>query len=149
MTQRTSDPVRVEARPAHGPHLLPRAVGAVAGGMCAAALAGVVGLAGGGLDLGPDINARVPAASPVLAAVALGLVVAVPTGAAAVAGWRRSRRTAALAGFAGTALIGWIAVEVAVIRTFSWLQPACALYGALLLALALELRRSDPGQRAA
>jgi hypothetical protein len=116
--------------------------------MCAAAVAGVIGLAGGALDLGATITARIPAASPVLGAVALGLVVAVPMGAAAVAGWRGSGRTAALASFAGTALIGWIAVEIAVIRTFSWLQPACAVYGGVVLALAALLRRSDPSQRA-
>lgn len=148
MTQRTGDPARVEARPTTGPGPSPRAVGASCGLMCVAAVAGVVGLAGGSLDLGKEITARIPAASPVLGAVALGLVVAVPMGAAAVAGWRRSRWTAALAGFAGTALIGWIAIEIAIIRTFSWLQPACALYGAGVLALAVLLRRSDPSQRA-
>jgi hypothetical protein len=36
---------------------------------------------------------------------------------------------------AGLALVGWIVVEVAFIRTFSWMQPVCAAYGALLAGL--------------
>jgi hypothetical protein len=47
-----------------------------------------------------------------------------------------------VAGIAGLALIGWIVVEVAVIRTFSWLQPVCFLYGAGVLALGVLLRRT-------
>jgi hypothetical protein len=148
MTQRTGEAARVETRPASGPRPSPRAVGVACGVMCVAGLAGVVGLAGGSLDLGPAITARIPAGSPVLGAVALGLVVALPMGAAAVAGWRRSRWTATLAAVAGTALIAWIAVEIAFIRTFSWLQPVCAVYGAGVLVLAVLLRRSDPSQRA-
>jgi hypothetical protein len=148
MTHRTRDatridPARAGARPMTGPRPSPHVVGVTCGVMCAAALAGVVGLAGGGLDLGPEVTARIPARSPALGAVALGLVVAVPMGAAAAAGWRRSRWTPTLATFAGTALIGWIAVEITLIRTFSWLQPACAVYGAVVLALAELLRRSD------
>jgi hypothetical protein len=47
-----------------------------------------------------------------------------------------------------TQRIEWIAVEIAVVRTFSRLQPACAIYGGVLLALAVLLRRADPSQRA-
>jgi hypothetical protein len=110
--------------------------------MALAAAAGVVGLAGGGIDFGPSITARLPWHSPAVAAAALGTVVAVPMAATAVAGWRRSRRTAEVAGIAGLALIGWIVVEVAVIRTFSWLQPVCFLYEAGVLALGVLLRRT-------
>jgi hypothetical protein len=148
MMQRTDDLSRVAARPAIATRPSARQVAVGCGLMSVAAVGGVIGLAGGGLDLGAAITARIPAASPVFGAVALGLVVALPMGAAAVAGWRRSRWTAALASFAGTALIGWIAVEIAFIRTFSWLQPVCAVYGGGVLALAVLLRRSDPSQRA-
>jgi hypothetical protein len=125
----------------------PRQISVVCGLMCAAAVGGVVGLAGGGIDFGPEITARIPAASPVLGAVALGVAVTLPMGAAAVAGWRRSPRTADLAILAGAALIGWIVVEIAFIRSFSWLQPACALYGAAVLGLGLRLRRSERSPR--
>lgn len=40
-------------------------------------------------------------------------------------------------------------MEIAFIRTFSWLQPVCALYGVLVLVLARSLRRSHAAQRAA
>lgn len=50
-------------------------------------------------------------------------------------------------GLAGAALIGWIVVEIAFIRSFSWLQPACALYGAAVLGLGLRLRRSERSPR--
>lgn len=143
MAQRTREPVHATT----GPRPSPRDVAVVSGLMCLAALAGVVGLAGGGIDFGPEITARLPAASPVLAAVALGVVVALPMGAAAVAGWRRSPWTADLAVLAGGALIGWIVVQVAVVRGFSWLQPACAVYGVVVLVLGLLLRRSASGQR--
>jgi hypothetical protein len=120
-----------------------RQVAAACALMCLAAVSGVVGLAGGGIDFGPVITTRLPWQSPVLAAVALGLVVAGPMGAAAVLGWRRSPRTAEAAILAGLALTGWIVVETAVIRTVSWLQPACLAYGGLVLALGLLLRRTD------
>jgi hypothetical protein len=142
MTQNTRLSDQSTAGSSAGSRPSPRDVSAVCGLMCVAAVAGVIGLAGGGLDLGSEITARIPGASPVLGAVALGIIVALPMGAAAVAGWRRSRRTADLAILAGTALIGWIVVEVAFIRSFSWLQPACAVYGVVVLVLGVLLRRA-------
>jgi hypothetical protein len=118
-------------------------VAVVCGLMALAAVAGVVGLAGGGIDFGPAITARLPWHSPGVAAAALGVVVALPMGSAAVAGWRRSPLTSDAAVLAGLALIVWIVVEIAVIRAFSWLQPACLAYGALVLTLGLRLRRSE------
>jgi hypothetical protein len=143
MAERIRDPVRPATRSGTRSRPTPRDVSIVCGLMSAAALAGVVGLAGGGIDFGPEITSRIPAGSPVLGAVALGVVVALPMGVAAVAGWRRSPWTADLAVLAGGALIGWIVVEVAFIRTFAWLQPACAAYGAVVLALGLLLRRAE------
>lgn len=148
MAQRTSEPTRPVTGDA-GPRPSPRDVSVVCGLMCLAAVAGVIGLAGGGIDFGAEITSRIPAASPVLAAAALGVAVALPMGAAAVAGWRRSPWTADLTILAGAALIGWIAVEVAVIRSFSWLQPACAVYGVVVLVLGLLLRRSGAPHRTA
>jgi hypothetical protein len=116
--------------------------------MALAAGAGAVGLIGGGLDLGATVTARLPAGSPRLAGVALAVVVGSPMAAAAVAGVRRSPRAGDLAVLAGTATVGWIAVQVAVIRTFSWLPPACLLYGSVVTALGLLVRRMSraPGE---
>jgi hypothetical protein len=149
MAHRTGAPASPAAEPTAGPRPTPREVSVACGPMCLAAVGGVVGLAGGSIDLGPEITSRIPAGSPVLAAVALAVAVALPMGAAAVAGWRRSPWTADLAVVAGAALIGWVVVEVAVIRAFSWLQPACAVYGAVVLALGALLRRSAAARRTA
>ena len=124
-------------------HPTRRQVALVCAGMSLAAVSGVVGLAGGGIDFGPTITGRLPWHSPALAAVALGLVVAAPMGTAAVLGWRRSPRTPDAAILAGLALIGWIVVETAVIRTVSWLQPVCLAYGGVVLTLGLVERRHD------
>jgi hypothetical protein len=120
----------------------------VCGLMAVAAGVGAVGLIGGGLDLGPTVTARLPADSPGLAGVALVLIVGLPMTTTAVAGIRRSPAAADLAVLAGAALVGWIAIEAAVIRTFSWLQPACLLYGAVVAALGVLARRvgTTPGR---
>lgn len=148
MSQRTGARTSLEPDGTVRTRPSPRALAGVCGPMSVAAAAGAVGLATGALDLGAEVTARLPGASPLLAGAALGLVVALPMGATTVAGWRRSARTADLGVLAGTALIGWIAVEIAVIRTFSWLQPICASYGALVLGLALLLRGSNEPRRA-
>ena len=61
---------------------------------------------------------------------------------AAVAAWRGPPWADAAVVLAGLALDGWIVVEVAVIRTFSWMQPVCAGYGALLAVLGWRSARS-------
>ncbi len=121
-----------------------RPLAVACGAMSTTAAAGVVGLVGGGVDLGPTIRARLPAHSQVLGGVALGATVAVPMGLAAVAGWRRSPRTGDLAAVAGAALAGWIVGQVLIIRTFFWLQPVCFGYGLAVLAAGLRVRRRAP-----
>lgn len=43
---------------------------------------------------------------------------------------------------AGVVVLGWIAVQVSLIGYVSWMQPVTALAGALILRLAVLLRRS-------
>lgn len=119
-----------------------RAAAAVAGVMAFASFAGVVGLIGGSLDLGATVNSRLPFHSPVLGGFALLLIVAVPMTAAAVAAWRGDPGSAGLLMLAGAALVGWILVEIAFIRTFAWLQPVCGGYGLLVAALGWHARRT-------
>ena len=90
--------------------------------MAAAAYAGAAGLASGSINMGTAISQRFPLHSPVLAAVALLIAVALPLTAAAVAAWRGAARAPEIVAGAGLALIGWIVVEIAVIRTFAWLR---------------------------
>ena len=56
----------------------------------------------------------------------------------------RIARLAALA--AGIVVLGWLAVRLAIIGYVSWMQPATALAGALVAALAWQLRplQTDP-----
>jgi len=102
--------------------------------MALAALAGSIGLMSGTLDMGDAITARLPLGSAVAGGAALGAVVAVPMSVAAVDAWRGAERADATAVTAGVLLMGWIVVEVAVIRSFSWLQPACFAAGAVIAA---------------
>jgi hypothetical protein len=106
---------------------------AIAEGLTAiAALAGSIGLATGAIDLGATINSRLPLRSPVLGAVALTLVVAAPMAAATVVSWRGGERVNFAAVGAGVALMTWIIVEIAFIRSISWLQPTFFILGAAI-----------------
>ena len=101
------------------------------GAVAVAAFAGAVGLVGGSIDLGTSVNRRLPFESPGFAAVALVIVVGLPMAAAAIQSWRGSTKANLLAMAAGALLVGWIAVEVLIIRSFSWLQPTFLLAGAI------------------
>jgi len=122
------------------------AVAVYAGAIAFSAYAGAVGLATGVLDTAGTINSRLPFESPVFGAVALTLIVAVPNTALAWCAGRGDPRFTAAARFAGTLLIGWIAVELAIIRELSWLQPFYIAVGASLLVIGARL---DPSPAAA
>jgi hypothetical protein len=94
------------------------------------AIGGSVALIGGAASLGSTINARLPFKSPVLAGIALFFVVAIPMTAAAISSFRGAASQNRLAMYAGAILMGWIVIELAFIRSFSWLQPAFFLAGA-------------------
>lgn len=93
------------------------------------ALAGAAAMAGGAIDMGEEINNRLPFGSPTLGALALALVVGVPMAATAVRAATGGTRAAELAMGTGALLVGWIGVQLLVIRTFSWLQPVMAVAG--------------------
>lgn len=109
--------------------------------MAVAAAAGAIGLAGRGIDFGEPISSRLPFHSYPFAGAALLATVAVPLAGAAVAAWRRHRCTTEWAVGAGAMLVSWIAVEAAVIRTYSWMQPVCAAWGLGVIELGLRVRR--------
>lgn len=58
---------------------------------------------------------------------------------AAIAVFAGSRPARLLALGAGVIALGWLCVQVAILGFVSWLQPATALAGALVLALAARL----------
>jgi hypothetical protein len=105
------------------------------------AFAGAAGLATGGLALGGKLDHRLPFHSPVFGAVALALVVGLPSTALARDAWRGDRTLGITALLAGIALVGWIAVELAFIREFSWLQPFYAGVGVTYVAIGRHAAR--------
>ena len=96
--------------------------------------AGAIALITGGADFGESINDRLPFDSPVLAGFALGIIVGIPLTALAWSAWTGGPRTDDLALVTGLVLIGWIVVQVAVIRAFSFFQPAYLAVGVAFVA---------------
>lgn len=113
-----------------------------------AAWAGAIALLTGGADFGESINDRLPFDSLVLAGLALGIVVGVPLTVLAWSAWTGGPRTDDLALVAGLLLIGWIIVQVAVIRAFSLFQPAYLAVGASFIAASRRVTLS-PHRRGA
>ncbi len=96
------------------------------------AYAGAVGLISGGLSLG-DMASRLPFGSPVLGGIALALIVAVPSTVLAWLAWQGDPRTDAAALIVGVLIIGWIVVELAFIREFSFFHPVYLVVGGVLV----------------
>jgi len=117
----------------------------LAGLVAVQACAGAVGIATGAVDFGPRVTAMLPFGSSLLAAVALVIVVAGPMTVATWCAITGHPRTGPAMAVAGTLLIGWIVVQVAVIQAFSWLQPAMGAAGVVVLVfgMAHSLRRLD------
>ena len=102
-----------------------------AGAMATSAVGGAVALATVGI--GEHLERRLPFGSPVLGAVALLLVVALPFGALAGWAWRGEPEVDAWSRRIGALLIVWIAVELAFLREVSLLHPLCVLAGSLFV----------------
>ncbi|MET9232229.1 hypothetical protein [Lentzea sp. NPDC003310] len=111
---------------------------ALSGVVAIGAWAGGILLTVGVIDFGADVTSRLPFSSTAFAAIALLLFVAVPM---TLTAWLCARHNAywrvAGAG-AGAMLIGWILVQLALIQTFSWLQPVMAAAGCAVLMSALS-----------
>jgi hypothetical protein len=107
----------------------------LAGFVAISAYGGAVGLITGWLRPTASMTQNLPFGSPVFAGIALTCVVAVPATVVAVLAWRRHPRDRDAATLAGILLLGWIVVELAVVRQFSALQ---AVYGLAGLALVVS-----------
>ncbi|TQM78938.1 hypothetical protein FHX81_1227 [Saccharothrix saharensis] len=106
----------------------------VAGFVALNAMAGSFGLLGGGIDMGPTITGLFPWHSAAVAGISLLAVVGVPMATAVLLALRRDQRWSVASMAAGLVLVGWIVVQVAVIRTFSWMQPASVIAGLVVYA---------------
>jgi hypothetical protein len=105
-------------------------VGGVAAFNALAAWGGAIALVSGATDFGEAATARLPFDSLVLAGSALAAVVAVPLTVLAWAQWRGASWADSWALLTGIVLIGWILLQVVVLRTFSFFQPTYLLVGA-------------------
>ncbi|WP_433754572.1 hypothetical protein [Nocardia sp. CA-135398] len=105
------------------------------------AVAGVLGLMTGSLDLGATIEDRIPFHSPAFAGLMLALVVGFPMTVTALFAARDDERTPLAAMISGLGLVGWILVQLVVIREFSWLQPIWVGFGLAVLLLGGALLR--------
>ena len=105
-----------------------------------AAWAGAVAVVTGAIDFGEPTNDRLPFDSVVLAGVALAIIVAIPLTVLAWSAWTAATRTDDIALVAGVVLIGWIVVQVAVLRSFSLFQPAYLCIGIYFVAASNRIR---------
>lgn len=119
-----------ERRPVHWPG---RLICCLAALNAVGALAGAVGLTTGFLALGPALEDRLPWQSPVVAGIALGLLVALPNGALVAVALRRGRGTGLLGIAVGVAMVVWILVELAFIRELSFLHPVYVAVGIVMV----------------
>jgi hypothetical protein len=112
-----------------------------------ASIAGALGLVSGVLDLGETVESRLPLGSPVLAGVALALLVGLPNSILFVAALRRRPGVFEGAILVGWAMIGWIVVELLVIRELSFFHPVYIAVGLVMIAAGdYGLRRAQEEQ---
>ncbi len=111
----------------------------LAGLMATWAFAGSFGLITGAVPLTPATLDRIPLHSPILSGVALALVVGLPMTVVALTVDDNDAHNAQTTLVAASALIGWILVQLVVLREFNWLQPVC-----LVLAFAVAALGTPP-----
>lgn len=115
----------------------------------ACALAGAGALATGAMDLGPTLDARLPWGSPVVAGIALALLVALPNAVLAAVAARGGRHAGPMGMAVGAGLVLWIAVELAFLRELSFLHPVYAAVGGTMVWTGARAVRIDLGVPAA
>jgi hypothetical protein len=109
-----------------------------------AAWGGAVALVTGAIDLGPDLDARLPLHSPVLGGLALAAFAAVPLSSLAAGAWRGAPDADDRAAVAGALLVAWILLELSVLRALSWLQPVYLAVGIALFLVGVRPRSASP-----
>jgi hypothetical protein len=85
-----------------------------------------------------------PFADYFVPSLVLGVVVGGSFSLATIALLRAWPRARPLCIAAGAVVLGWIVVQLRVIGFVSWLQPVTALWGAMILALAILLPSDGP-----
>ncbi|WP_370328094.1 hypothetical protein [Euzebya sp.] len=101
---------------------------------------GGIALMDGVIDLGDELNRRLPFDSPVLGGLALMVVVAAPLTLLAWLAWVDDPRADRASVLVGVLLVGWIAVQIAFLRELSWFHPTYVAVGAVLIGVGLRRR---------
>ena len=126
----------------------PEAVIATFAGLNAvASLVGAVCLVSGVLDLGETVGSRLPFGSPVLAGVALALLVGLPNFVLFVLALRRDASTFAGSILVGWGMVAWIVVQMLVIRELSVFHPLYVAVGLVMVVaghVGLRRQREAP-----
>ncbi len=110
-----------------------------------AAVAGGIGLAGGGSGLPERFIEGTVFSSYVIPGIALGTLVGSTSLLAAVAAWRRSERALEASALASAMLVGWFAVQLATVGYISWMQPFFIAWLIAQVGLALHLWLTNGG----
>jgi pimeloyl-ACP methyl ester carboxylesterase len=87
-----------------------------------AAWAGVIGLLTGDIDFGDTLDERLPFDNLAVAGAALAVIVAIPLSVLAWLAWSGHRRTNEMSLLVGIALLGWIVLQVLILRSVSLFQ---------------------------
>ena len=109
------------------------------------ALAGAWGLMSGFIDLGPTVTSRLPWGSPLLAGIALGLLVALPNALLVAVAARQGRHIGLAGMLVGAAMVVWIAVELAYIRDLGFFHPLYVAVGLVMVWAGVRAVRLDLG----
>lgn len=106
---------------------------------------GAIGLASGWLELEDTVTSRLPWGSPVVGGVALAVVVGLPNALLAVVAFGRRAGTGPLSIAVGLALVAWIVVQLAFIRSVSFFHPLYIAVGLLQIWLGARVVRAGTG----
>ncbi len=108
-----------------------------------AAVAGGIGLAGGGSGLPERFLEGSIFSSYVVPGIALAALVGSTSLLAAFATWQHSNRAIEISALASSMLAGWFVVQLASVGFISWMQPFFIGWLAAQVGLGLHLGRND------
>ena len=123
------------------PHRRP-ALAAGSGLVAFGAFGGGVSLMVGWIDIGDSLSERLPFSSPVFGGLALMLIVGLPFSMVCRRAWVGDRRAGVTAFVAGVLLVGWIIVQLASIRSVSFLHPLFLAVGVVFTVVGYRSRRA-------
>ena len=123
------------------PHRRP-ALAAGSGLVAFGAFGGGVSLMVGWIDIGDSLSERLPFSSPVFGGLALMLIVGLPFSMVCRRAWVGDRRAGVTAFVAGVLLVGWIIVQLAFIRSVSFLHPMFLVIGVCFTMIGFRSRQA-------